>query len=532
MNLNMFLEAMNLPSNLSIDEILESLIMYLRKSRKDMDYYKDEPIEKTLQRHEKILQDFIISIFGKPIPEHNIFREVASGDTIADRPVMQHVLSIIESDNKKGVICVEVERLARGNTIDQGVIVQTFQYTNTKIVTPQKIFNLDNDYDRSFFEDGLHQARKYLEYTKKILARGRLSSVNEGKFVGSICPYGYDKEKLKGQKGYKLIINEEEAKVVKIIFNLASKGMGASNIANHLNKIGSNPRKSEVWVSASIRDIIHNPVYYGMIKWNSRKVVKTMKNGVICKTRPKQKDYTLVKGLHEPIIDEEQWQLANKNSKIKEGKSTKRGLSLQNPLAGLVECGYCHRTMQRRNYRSGHIDGLICPLPHCKNIGSHLYVVENSILNLLQTYLNEFEETLTTYQKEAPQQEYDTNNDELIIKEIEKTRNQLNKAFDLLEQGIYDNNTFLERSKSLKERIKDLEYEKEKYSTKSKQRKIEKIKDVIPKLKRVLNNYSTTLSAEERNNLLKSIINKVYYIKLVRGKGHEDEFELKIDIRL
>ena len=197
MNLNMFLEAMNLPSNLSIDEILESLIMYLRKSRKDMDYYKDEPIEKTLQRHEKILQDFIISIFGKPIPEHNIFREVASGDTIADRPVMQHVLSIIESDNKKGVVCVEVERLARGNTIDQGVIVQTFQYTNTRIVTPQKIFNLDNDYDRSFFEDGLHQARKYLEYIKKILVRGRVSSVNEGKFVGSICPYGYDKEKLK-----------------------------------------------------------------------------------------------------------------------------------------------------------------------------------------------------------------------------------------------------------------------------------------------------------------------------------------------
>ena len=166
MNLKRFLEIMNLPLNLTVDEILESLIIYLRKSRKDMDYFKDEPIEKTLQRHEKELQDFIINIFGKPIPEHNIYREVASGDTIDDRPVMQEVLSIIEEDNIKGVVCIEIERLARGNTVDQGVIAQTFQYTDTKIITPIKIYNLDNEDDLSYFEDGLYQARKYLKYTR------------------------------------------------------------------------------------------------------------------------------------------------------------------------------------------------------------------------------------------------------------------------------------------------------------------------------------------------------------------------------
>lgn len=532
MDLKFFLEAMKIPSNLTIDEILEMLIIYLRKSRKDMEYFKDEPIEKTLERHEKILQDFIISILGKPIPEHNIYREVASGDTIADRPVMQQVLSIIESNTKKGVVCVEIERLARGNTLDQGTIAQTFQYTDTKIITPQKIFDLDNDYDRSFFEDGLHQARKYLEYTKKILNRGRVSSVHEGKYVGSICPYGYTKEKLKNQKGYKLVIDEDEAKIVRIVFDLASQGIGANNICNRLNKIGSKPRNSEVWVAATIRDMIHNPVYYGMIKWNERKEVKIMKNGIICKIRPVQKEYILVKGLHEPIIDEELWKLANKNSKIKEGKSTRKDLILHNSLAGLVECGICHRTMQRRNYRSGHIDGLICPLPHCKNISSHLYLVENAILSLLQVHLNQFEETLATYQKEPIQQELDTNNVELIEKEIEKTQNQLNKAFDLLEQEIYDNNTFLERSRLLKEHIEELKQEKEKYSSRSKQKKIEEIKNVIPKLKNVLDTYSTTLTAEERNNLLKSIIKKVYYIKTVKGKGHEDEFELQIEIKL
>ena len=228
MNLNTFLQIMNLPLNLSVDEILEMLIIYLRKSRKDMDYFKDESIEKTLQRHEKELQDFIISIFGKPIPEHNIYREVASGDTIEDRPVIQEVLSIIEDDNKKGVICIEIERLARGNTMDQGIIAQTFQYTNTKIITPYKIYNLDNEDDLSYFEDGLFQARKYLKYTKRILSRGRLRSVKDGKYVGSVLPYGFNKIKLPNEKGYILVENESEAKVIHLMADLFLDGLNTT----------------------------------------------------------------------------------------------------------------------------------------------------------------------------------------------------------------------------------------------------------------------------------------------------------------
>lgn len=228
MNLKTFLEIMNLPQNLTVDEILEMLIIYLRKSRKDMDYYRDEPIEKTLQRHEKELQDFIIGIFGKPIPEHNIYREVASGDTIEDRPVMQEVLSLIEEDNIKGVVCIEIERLARGNTVDQGVIAQTFQYTDTKIVTPLKIYNLDNEDDLSYFEDGLYQARKYLKYTKRILARGRLRSVKDGKYVGSVLPYGYNKIKLQNEKGYVLVENKTESKVIRLMADLFINGLNTT----------------------------------------------------------------------------------------------------------------------------------------------------------------------------------------------------------------------------------------------------------------------------------------------------------------
>ena len=229
--------------------LVENILIYLRKSRKDYEF-SNEPIEKTLERHEKILQEYSKKTYGSEIPEENILREVVSGDTIADRPKMQEVLSLIENDKYKAVLVLEIERLARGNTIDQGLIAQTFEYTNTVIITPQKIFNLSDELDRSFFEDGLYQSRKYLLYTKKILTRGRIASVKEGKFVGSCTPFGYDKEKIKGEKGYKLIINKEEADIVKLIFQMYVDNKGTQIIANFLNNNGYKARKSNLWTSA------------------------------------------------------------------------------------------------------------------------------------------------------------------------------------------------------------------------------------------------------------------------------------------
>lgn len=501
---------------------------YLRKSRADLELEKSSGVD-TLQRHRDIIKQ-TAKYMNLVITDW--YEEVVSGETIEARPEVQKMLLKVEQGIYSGIFVVDVDRLARGDTADQSRISKAFSFSHTKIITPSKIYDPDNDADEEYFEFNLFMSRREYKTINKRLNRGRISSVNEGKYIGSICPYGYSKEKLKGQKGYKLIIDEKESKIVNIIFDLACKGIGASNIANHLNKIGTKPRKAEVWVSSSIRDIIHNPVYYGMIKWNYRRIEKKMLNGVIYKSRPKHQDYILTQGLHQPIINKEKWDLANKNSKIKEGKSTKKDLTLQNPLAGLVECSFCGRTMQRRNYRSGYNDGLICPLPHCKNSSSHLYLVENRILSSLQAFLKEYNKIVDSYKKNEISQENDTISIELIDKEIERLKLQLNKAFDLLEQEIYDNNTFIERSTTLKNKIKELEEDKEKYSNKDKIKKIQQIKNVIPKIENVLKNYNVDLTAEDKNNLLKSVINKAYYLKTTKGRGHEDEFNLKIDIKL
>ena len=70
----------------------------------------------TLARHEKILNDLANKL---NIKIDKFYREVVSGETISARPVMQQLLSDVDSGMWDGVLVVEVERLARGNTLDQ-----------------------------------------------------------------------------------------------------------------------------------------------------------------------------------------------------------------------------------------------------------------------------------------------------------------------------------------------------------------------------------------------------------------------------
>ena len=170
-------------------------IMYLRKSRSDADYTGGNETD-VLKRHESQL--FKLAEQMKiPAKDIDVYREIVSADTIKQRPEMQRLLARIEQGDIDGVLVVEVQRLARGDTLDQGIVARTFKLTNTLIITLNKVYDPNNAFDEDFFEFGLFMSRRELKITKERLNRGRLQSVLEGKFVASHTPFGYDKEKLK-----------------------------------------------------------------------------------------------------------------------------------------------------------------------------------------------------------------------------------------------------------------------------------------------------------------------------------------------
>lgn len=331
------------------ENYLEEYIIYLRKSRADN---PNESVHAVLARHEKQLQELAVKLTGKPIPEHNIYREVASGETIADRPEINKVFKRMEVGNIKGVLTVDVQRLSRGDLSDAGKVVDNFFYTHTLSVTLNYTYNLDRDFDKKMFEQELRRGNDYLDYQKNILLRGRLTSLKEGKYIFSTAPYGYRKIKISeleksNEKGYTLIFKDDEAEIVKMIFELCLDGLGTTNIANYLNKIGAKPSKNEKWTPAMVRNILDSEIYYGYMTWDKRKTVKSMKDGEVVKSRPLQSEYDLYKGRYTPLITEEQFKLAQE--KIT-GGLPRNSKELKNALAGIVFCGKCGHAMVRRPY--------------------------------------------------------------------------------------------------------------------------------------------------------------------------------------
>ena len=226
-----------------MSEVLGDYAIYLRKSRADIEA-EEKGEGETLARHEHILLELANK---KCLKIGKIYKEIVSGETIEARPEMKKLLSDVKNGTWKGVLVVEVERLARGETMDQGIVAKTFKISNTKIITPMKTYNPNNEFDEEYFEFGLFMSRREYKIINRRLQIGREMSVKEGKYVGSIAPFGYDRVKIKNGKGYTLRRNSE-ADTVKIIFDLyAYNNLSINEITKKLNEMGLKPRKNNKW---------------------------------------------------------------------------------------------------------------------------------------------------------------------------------------------------------------------------------------------------------------------------------------------
>lgn len=245
---------------------METYCIYLRKSRADAEAEARGEGE-TLARHEKTLLD-LAKRQGLTIVK--IYREIVSGDSIAARPQMQQMLQDIADSKYTGVLVMEIERLARGDTIDQGIVAQAFRESETKIVTPVKTYDPNNEFDEEYFEFSLFMSRREYKTIKRRMNAGRIASVKEGNYIGTNPPYGYRKISPE-PKVHTLDIVPEEAEAVKMMFEMYINGDGARAIAARLNQLQIPPRKSNAWEPVSVRKILHSPIYSGKVEWRTKK---------------------------------------------------------------------------------------------------------------------------------------------------------------------------------------------------------------------------------------------------------------------
>ena len=509
---------------------------YIRKSRKDIEA-EQQGAGETLARHRRVLMD-LARRNGHAID--HIYEEIVSGDSIAERAMMQQLLTDVQAGKWTGVYVYEVERLARGDTIDQGIVAQAFRYSGCLIITPQRTFDPANDADSEYFEFGLFMSRREYNTTKRRLMAGRWASHREGKYLGSRDPFGYRRYKLPGQKGWSLQIVPEEAKLVRWAADVYLHGRdvvdpetgeisrqpaGAQVIANEFNAMGVTTTQGNPWTAARVRSMLQLPVYIGKVQWFRRETKVSIEDGRRVKSRPLSDQYSLTDGLHQPILDQQTWdQLQAAFSSRKKG-AVNVNRQVKSPLNGIVKCTQCGHAMIRTPMY-GHLEGidyLKCSTVGCTTSSAPLAGVEDLILSILQDWVS-YAESGQWPAEMAATPDTTTEQRARLEQQLEALQRQRLRLMELLEKEIYDIPTYTQRSAAIAQ-----EEEKAKNALASlpeaRPDRRRQITALLPQIKAVLQTYSRSLTPADRNALLCTVLDRVAYTKTRRCFRNENPID-------
>lgn len=490
---------------------MTNIAIYLRKSREE----DNETRAETLARHESILLDYCSK---NKLNIINIYKEIVSGESISNRPQMQQLLDDVSNNMYDGVVVVELERLSRGNQIDQAEILEIFKKSKTKIYTLNKVYDLssDDDFDEDFFEFGLFMSRREYKIIKRRLQRGKQQAFKEGYFVNATCPYGFTKEKR--DKGFVLVPDGVESEVVKAIFNkFVVDDISIADIRRWLNDNAIKPRKANSWNFKAIKMILRNKTYIGYLGYDN------YSGG------PRH----FIKGKHDGYIEEDIYNRAQ--IKI-DAKMTKKKVdsTLVNPLATFLKCSVCGKTMRSSYNTRTKKYVLKCLTYNCSTVSSPLEQIETKLLEELKSELDNYNHFLDNFSDEINKKKQSIENEtKLILQEINKKQTMIDKCCELLEEGIYTKEKYISRVNILEADLMALNSNLSQIQATSFD-EVDRYNNAIPILSNVLDVYPT-LDPSGKNEILRSIIERAEYTKNKRNTRHNANvclFELKIFLKI
>lgn len=469
--------------------------------------FDEVSVEETLNRHRKILESFCKE---RRLNVVETLEEVVSGESLSSRPKMLRLLELVNTGMYAGVVCIDIERLSRGSSLESGYIMQVLQANNCKIITPSKIYDLQNESDEQFTDMKFMFSRYELKTITKRLVRGRNQSASEGKFLGSVAPYGYRIYKLPGIKGNSLRIEPSEAEIVRLVFDMyGEQGIGYNTIAYQLNEMHV-PSQTGTWGQTSITNILNNEVYLGMIRWKHEPTKRIVKDGMLAKKRVTSKDYELYEGLHEPIITQEQWDQVKAKQRERNHVSVNSNRQLANPFATILFCEKCGAIMKRNVPAKSQKTSpwYRCPTRGCDCRAIKCDFAENAILKAMEEWLAEY--TIKVETDALPKADPVEAALSIVQDQLAQLHLQQDNICEYLEKGVYTVEMFTKRNATLTKEIHRLQAsESDLLKRKESEQEVQNVEaEIIPTTQKILDSYPH-LSVAEKNSLWKIVMEKI-----------------------
>lgn len=529
-------------------------VIYSRKSRKDVEGEREAAAQgkpyDTLEKHRIALLEMAHNYRVHVV---EIFEEIVSGEFISERPKMQTVLKMLSSGEIKWVGVMDEDRLGRGDKIDQGRIERAFKESEAYILTPNKIVDMQDEADELYMDYKGMGARYEYKQTKKRLHGGRKRSASRGNYVGARPPFGYLRgidlkttyphliknfaEKASDIENLRLYPHPDESEIIVKIFKWFVAGDKMADIIDRLSNETTLPHKSKSFNYKNIHRMLINPVYVGTIRFGNNTYIKLENGKTLCKKTPEEKVQNTEKA-HTPLVSIEDFTQAKKRISENNTHKTGRGKELKNPLATLLKCHYCGFAMSYRIYskiNTKRKDIIICPNMACnQNHSIAFQTVEVELLKMINHYYENVvaDPSFFVADDNDPSIELKKRK-QRIQRQLEEAKSQLDTTYEYLELKVYTLETFLERQTAISTKINTANDELRKLNINLEQEISNKntIDSVVPRFKNVIETYDDSSSAEEKNNLLKEIIEVIYYAKPGKGYIANPFFNLELNWR-
>lgn len=461
---------------------MNKVAIYCRLSDEDKNKKSYMDDSESIQNQKNLLMKYSIE---KEWYIYKIYSDDDYSGLDAERPEFNSMLKDAEEGKFNIILCKTQSRFTRDMELVEKYLHNKFLEWGIRFVTVvDGVDTLDNHNKKSRQINGLINEWYCEDISESIKAVFRMKQ-KTGKFIGSFSSYGYMKDPNDKNK---LIIDEEAAEVVKLIFNLYIEGNGTQHIASILNKKNiPNPTKYKqlkglkyknncfdknlgIWNKITIKRILRNQLYIGnMVQHKCKKInYKSKKMKIL---RPDE--WIIVENTHESIIDKKTFDMVQKkmDSNV---KSTSNGIA--HVLAGKVRCLDCKSTMAKSSTSKGY-NYLRCRLylvdtkkKACTSHSIRLEKLEEIVLGKIKEHINLLCDNTKLAQKLKKEQQIEERA-ECLNRMLSKLENEissrtaalkniyLDKVNKIISQDQFNelNCIFLKEKKGLNENKKELE---------------------------------------------------------------------------
>lgn len=384
--------------------------------------------------------------------------EAVTGTKTDKRSGFQDMIAHCNNGEIDMILTKSISRFAR-NTVDTLNYVRMLRDRNIAIFFEKENINTLDMNGELLLTIMSSLAQQEVESLSQNVKMGLQMKMKRGELIGFNGCYGYDYH----TEDKSITVNEEEAEIVRMIYDMYLEGYGTTTIAKRLMELGIKNKKGEVsWHTHGVMGMIKNEKYKGDILLG-----KTFTTDPISKRRlanmGEENQYYL-RDHHEPIVSREIWDKAEEirmkrsRNKVVETTGNRERYTRQYSFSSMCECAYCGHKLTRRTRHSrsdyekpvwqcmNATKNGIVNCPNCKAVDEA--ILEGAFLDAFGLLAGNFDDVLDvvlSYVAESADSDENMRKKQQIDKDISSLESKKSRMTDMLIDGTISKEVYEEK---------------------------------------------------------------------------------------